>query len=186
MVEEWQQMVKVKIHETGKIERSKQDMEDAMAGHTVEFSRTEQVHVVSPGELNGSYRLFGGALLQRIDEVAAVVAQRHCQSYSVTTAAIDNLNFKSGAYAGDLLVLIGYVTYTGNTSLEVRIDTYVENRQRVRRPINRAFFVMVAMDENDKPTKVPPLIVETISQQAEWEAALLRKKNRQERRKEGY
>ena len=48
------------------------------------------------------------------------------------------------------------------------------------------FFVMVAMDENDKPTKVPPLIVETISQQAEWEAALLRKKNRQERRKEGY
>lgn len=48
------------------------------------------------------------------------------------------------------------------------------------------FFVMVAMDENDKPMKVPPLIVETISQQAEWEAALLRKKNRQERRKEGY
>ena len=42
MDEEWQQMVKVKIHETGKIERSKQDMEDAMAGHTVEFSRTEQ------------------------------------------------------------------------------------------------------------------------------------------------
>ena len=62
----------------------------------------------------------------------------------------------------------------------------MEDRQRVRRPINRAFFVMVAMDENDKPTKVPPLIVETISQQAEWEAALLRKKNRQERRKEGY
>lgn len=90
-------------------------------------------------QANGSYRLFGGALLQRIDEVIAVVAQSHCQSYSVTTAAIDNLNFKSGAYAGDLLVLIGYVTYTGNTSLEVRIDTYVEDRQRVRRPINRAF-----------------------------------------------
>ncbi len=46
-------------------------------------------------------------------------------------------------------------------------------------------FVMVAMDENDKPTKGPPLIIETISQQAEWETALLRKKNRQERRKEG-
>lgn len=157
-----------------------------MEGRTVEFSRSEQMHVVHPKDLNGAGRLFGGALLQMIDELAGIVAKRHCQTVNVTTAAIDNLNFKAGAYENDLIVLIGYVTHTGNTSLEVRIDTYVENQSGMRYPINRAYFVMVAMGENGRPTKVPPLIVETESQKAEWEGALLRRENRLERRKAGF
>ena len=78
------------------------------------------------------------------------------------------------------------MTFTVHKSLEVRVDTYVEDIKGMRRPINRAFFVMVAMDETDKPTVVPPLIVETESEKAEWEAAVLRRQNRTERRKEGF
>ena len=48
-----------------------------MEGKKVEFSRTEQVHVIKPGDLNGGGRLFGGALLQLIDETAGIVAKRH-------------------------------------------------------------------------------------------------------------
>lgn len=151
-----------------------------------EDSRTVQVHVIHPGDLNGGGRLFGGALLQMIDEVAGIVAKRHAQCPNVTTAAIDNLNFKAGAHLNDLLVIIGYVTYTGNTSMEVRVDTYVEDRKGMRHPINRAYFVMVGMNDEDKPTKVPPLLVETESQKAEWEGAILRKKYRLERREAGF
>lgn len=157
-----------------------------MEGRTVDFSRTEKMHIVHPKDLNGAGRLFGGALLQMIDELAGIVAKRHCQTANVTTAAIDNLNFKAGAYVNDLLVLIGYVTYTGNTSMEVRIDTYIEDMEGMRRPINRAYFVMVAMGRDNRPVKVPPLLVETESQKAEWEGALLRKQNRLKRRREGY
>ena len=157
-----------------------------MEGKTAEFSKSEMMHVIQPRDLNGSGRLFGGALLQMIDELAGIVAKRHCQTANVTTAAIDNLNFKAGAYENDLLVLIGYVTYTGNTSMEVRIDTYIEDTEVMRRPINRAYFVMVAMGEDNRPTRVPPLLIETESQKAEWEGALLRRKNRLERRKAGY
>ncbi len=157
-----------------------------MEGKTADYSRTEQVHVIKPGDLNGGGRLFGGALLQMIDETAGIVAKRHSMRNNVTTAAIDNLVFKEGAYENELLVLVGYVTYTGNTSMEVRIDTYVENIEGKRRSINRAYFVMVAMDENDKPTQVPPLIVETEAQKAEWNAAILRKENRLHRKKEGF
>ncbi|MCR5254708.1 MAG: acyl-CoA thioesterase [Acetatifactor sp.] len=157
-----------------------------MEGKRADFSRTELVHVVKPGDLNGGGRLFGGALLRLIDETAGIVAKRHSMRNNVTTAAIDNLVFKQGAFLNDLLVLIGYVTYTGRTSMEVRVDTYVEDIQGMRRPINRAYFVMVAMDENDKPTPVPQLIVETEGEKAEWEAALLRKENRLRRKKEGY
>ena len=45
---------------------------------------------------------------------------------------------------------------------------------------------MVAMDDEDKPTLVPQLIVETQGQRAEWEGAVLRKENRFKRRKEGF
>lgn len=157
-----------------------------MEGKTADFSKSEMMHVIQPRDLNGSGRLFGGALLQMIDELAGIVAKRHCQTANVTTAAIDNLNFKAGAYENDLLVLIGYVTYTGNTSMEVRIDTYIEDRKGMRRPINRAYFVMVAMGEDNRLTKVPPLLIETESQKAEWEGALLRRRNRLERRRAGY
>ena len=70
--------------------------------------------------------------------------------------------------------------------MEVRIDTYVENIEGERRSINCAYFVIVAMDDNDKPTPVPPLIVETEAQKAEWNAAVLRKENRLLRKKEGF
>jgi acyl-CoA hydrolase len=70
--------------------------------------------------------------------------------------------------------------------MEVRVDTYKEDTKGMRRPINRAFFIMVAMDDSDNPTLVPPLIVESESQKAEWEGALLRKKLRSERKEAGF
>ena len=74
----------------------------------VSDSYTEQVHVLTMGTLNGYNRLFGGKLMAWIDEVAAVVARRHSSS-NVTTASIDNLEFKKAAYANDTLVLKGKI-----------------------------------------------------------------------------
>ena len=43
-----------------------------MEGRTVSYSRTAQVHLVQPADLNGGGRLFGGNLMKMIDEVAAL------------------------------------------------------------------------------------------------------------------
>ena len=126
-----------------------------MEKRTVDYSKTEQVHLIQPADLNGGNRLFGGAILNWIDEVAAIVAMRHAGVKTVTTAAIDQLEFKAGAYLNDLIVLIGYVVYTGRTSMEVRVDTYVESADGMRSVINRANIILVAIDENNKPTPVP-------------------------------
>lgn len=157
-----------------------------MQNRTVAYSKTEQVHLVQPADLNGGGRLFGGNLLKLIDEVAAIVAMRHTGLKTVTTAAVDNLVFKSGAYVNDLIVLIGYITYTGRTSMEVRVDTYVERGDGMRYPINRAFMVMVALDENNCPTPVPQLIVENDVQEEENLMARKRQGLRLERRKIGF
>ena len=129
----------------------------------VSDSMVETVHMVRPNHMNAAGRLFGGMLMQWLDDVAGLVAKRHTRS-NVITASVDNLHFIHGAYQGEMVVIIGKVTYVGNSSMEVRVDTYVEHLEDgMRHAINRAYFTMVALDENDKPKKVPRLILEILS-----------------------
>ena len=151
----------------------------------VEYSLTEQTYLMRPKYLNGYGNLFGGQLMGWIDEVASIVAMRLSESDN-TSAAIDNLNFKQGATVDDVIVLRGRITHVGHTSMEVRVDTYVEDRHGMRKMINRAYVVMVAVDEHHKPVPVPGLYVETESGKAEWEGGEKRYLLRKQRRKEGY
>ncbi|MDF2510508.1 MAG: hypothetical protein K0S04_374 [Herbinix sp.] len=148
-------------------------------------SLTEQVQILMPSHINGSDRLFGGQLVQWIDVVAAVVARRH-SGCNVTTAAIDNLQFKAGAFVNNTLVLIGRITFVGKTSMEIRVDTYAEDLNGIRKVINRAYLVMVAIDPQGKPARVPPLLLETESERAEWAGGQKRHDLRLSRRNEGY
>ena len=132
----------------------------------VSDSIVETVHMVRPQHLNASDRLFGGALMQWIDEVAGMVAKRHTRR-NVITASVDSLSFLRGAYVKDTVVIIGKVTYVGNTSMEVKVDTYVEALSGERTPINHAYFTMVALDKNDKPVRVPRLDLETEEEKEE-------------------
>lgn len=147
-------------------------------------SYTEQIQILMPEQINGYGRLFGGKLVEWIDVVAGVVARRH-SGCNVTTAAIDNLRFKSAAHVNSTIVIKGKMTYVGKTSMEVRVDTYVEDLSGERKVINRAYLVMVALDDNEHPTAVPRLILESDEERREWEAgekrAALRKQRREER-----
>ena len=133
----------------------------------VSESRTEQVQILTQAELNGYGRLFGGKLMEWIDIVAAVTARRHC-GMNVTTAMVDSLEFGAPAYANDTIVLVGTVVYTGTTSMEVCVKTYIEKLNGKRELINRASLIMVALDENEKPTEVPGLICETEEEEREF------------------
>lgn len=146
----------------------------------VRDSYTEQVQIVRFSQLNGSGRLFGGQLVQWIDELAGVVAIRHSNS-QVTTASIDSLNFLGPAYASDVVVLQGSLTYVGRTSMEVKVNTFVENLNGERSLINVAYLVLVALDENENPKEVPRLILETDEEHCEWDAAIERKRLREQR-----
>ena len=148
-------------------------------------SQTEQTYLMRPKYLNGYGKLFGGQLMGWIDEIASIVAMRHRES-EITTAAIDNLNFKESASVDDVIVLRGKITHVGRTSMEVRVDTYVESRRGIRKIINRAYVVMVAVDDCQHPIPVPGLLVETEAEKAEWEGGEKRYALRKQRRIEGY
>lgn len=147
----------------------------------VSESRTEQVQILTLGNLNGYSRLFGGKLMEWIDIVAGVTARRH-SGRNVTTAAVDSLEFTSAAHANDTLVLVGTVTYVGCTSMEVCVKTYVEELSGQRSLINKAYVIMVALDENEHPVPVPPLLCETEEERLEYEQGRLRSEARKARR----
>ena len=154
-----------------------------MISKTVDDSRAETVHIVRPNHLNGANRLFGGILMQWIDEVAGIVAKRHCMG-NVTTASVDNLTFLHGAYQNDMVVIKGKLTWVGNSSMEVCVDTYVENLNGHRERINNAHFMMVALDENGKPAQVPKLILQTEDEHLAWAHGEERRRIRNQRRKD--
>ena len=150
---------------------------------TVDDSRVETVHLVRPNHLNGANRLFGGILMQWIDEVAGIVAKRHSMT-NVTTASVDNLTFLKGAYNGDMVVIKGKLTWVGSSSMEVCVDTYVETPAGKRDRINNAHFMMIALDEKDMPTRVPRLILQTDDEHLAWSHGEERKRIRDQRRKD--
>lgn len=154
-----------------------------MITKTVDDSRVETVHIVRPNHLNGANRLFGGILMQWIDEVAGIVAKRHSMC-NVTTASVDNLTFLHGAYQNDMIVIRGKLTWVGSTSMEVCVDTYVETLDGQRDRINNAHFMMVALDENNKPVEVPRLILQTEDEHLAWAHGEERRRIRNQRRKD--
>ena len=159
---------------------------DPRPKRTVEFSQVENVYQIKYNDLNSAGRLFGGQLVSWIDEVAGAVALRHT-GLNVTTASIDNLTFKRGAFLHDRLVLLGRMTYVGRSSCEVRVDSFIEDKEGFRRAINRAFLTFVAVDNKGRPMEIPyGLEVNGISEQARWDGALLRRNNRNSRKYIGF
>ena len=144
-------------------------------------SLTEQQYLICPAHINSYGRLFGGQLLKWIDELAGIVAIRHSGSI-VTTAAIDYLQFKAPAYTGDLIMLRGFITSVGRTSMEVRVGTFVETTDGQHKMINQAYIDLVAIDRDGTPLEVPLIALETEEQKNEWEAAQKRKELRKQLR----
>ena len=152
---------------------------------TVAESRVETIHLVMPSDMNDSGRLFGGRLMCWIDEVAGLVGRRHAQM-NVTTGSVDNLKFLRGAYLRDMVVVSGKVTHVGNASMEVKVETFIEKAPGERELINRAYLTMVGLDENDKPCRLPRLILESEEDQKEWQRAETRREIRRRQSSEGF
>ncbi len=143
---------------------------------------TTGVQIVLSQHCNGYARprLFGGQLMAWIDIIGAVAARRFAKR-AVTTVCVDNLNFIGPAYLNDTVVQDARVTWSGRTSLEVRVDSYVEQLDGSRTLVNRAYAVFVALDENDRPAPVPAFEPETDEERLEYAAAQRRREIRLQR-----
>ena len=154
---------------------------------TVEESKVEWMKIIKYEDINPINSLFGGRLLSWMDEIAGITAIRHA-GIPVTTAAIDNLQFKKRVLLGEIIAIVAKVTYVGRTSMEIRVDVFREDAKTGERsPVNRAYFTEVCIGEDGKPIPVPfGLTLTTESELADYKKKKKRIENRKIRGQEGF
>lgn len=153
---------------------------------TPQDSRTVTTHLLRHEDINGANRLFGGRIMEWIDDAAGIAAIRHC-GCEITTASVDTLEFRAPAYQNDIVSIEATVTYVGGSSLEVRVESFVEDVATSGRAlINKAYLTEVCVGQDGHPMPVPfGLALATAEEYQEWEAALFRREVHHTRRQAG-
>jgi|SRR5699024_4544793 len=136
--------------------------------------------LMTPEMANFSGNVHGGTLLKYMDQVAYACASRYAGSY-VVTISVDQVVFRAPVHVGELVTFLASVNYTGHSSMEVGIKVITENTyERSMRHTNSCFFTMVAVDENQQPTEVPALVLDTYDRKRRFHQAKLRRQLREE------
>ncbi len=141
-------------------------------------SEIELRQLMLPEHANPFGNVHGAWIMKLIDEAGGVAAMRHCRS-RVATKLVDQMTFDGPVHVGDLVHVRSRVTWTGRTSLETMVT--VESEKVLTgelRGTNSAFLVFVALDTHGLPRAVPPLLLESDEDQAEWDAAERRRAHR--------
>lgn len=130
-----------------------------LQGLPVQYSATTMSCLVMPTQANQFGRMHGGEMVKLMDNAAGVAAVRHARN-NVVTARIEEIDFFKPVNVGDLLLIDAALTFVARRSMEVRVQVTTEvlttgDREKAL----TAYFTMVAYDEQNQPTEVPPLII---------------------------
>jgi acyl-CoA hydrolase len=134
-------------------------------------------------DANTAGNVHGGVILRLCDEVAGIAAVRH-SSARVVTAAMDRMTFLNPVYVGNVVTVRAVVNAAWHTSMEVGVRVEAENvRTAELTHTSTAYLTMVALDDDGRPSAVPPVRPETPDEQRRAREAQLRRDNRLEERR---
>ncbi|HCO19768.1 MAG TPA: acyl-CoA thioesterase [Flavobacteriaceae bacterium] len=104
---------------------------------------------IKPEDLNANHTLFGGKLLQWIDEEAALYAIIQLENPRTVTKYISEINFVNSARQGDIIEIGIEVVNFGRTSITLSCE--VRNKMTHQTIITIDKIVFVSLDENGNP-----------------------------------
>ena len=120
----------------------------------IQLSETHVFKVVFPNITNHHNTMFGGTVMEMMDEVAFMTASRFARK-SFVTVSCDRIDFKKPIPADTLVELIGRVKYVGNSSLKVNVQVYVEQMyDEIREKAVSGDFTLVAIGSDKKPMRI--------------------------------
>lgn len=106
---------------------------------------------VKPEDLNPNQTLFGGRLLQWIDEETALFAQLQLNNRHIVTKFISEINFLSAPRQGDIIEIGIAATHFGKTSLTMRCEVRDKTTMNIVLTIDKIVFVNLDNDGNPVP-----------------------------------
>lgn len=155
-----------------------------MLGKKVSESEVIMLNLLEQNEANFWGSIHGGHLLRQIDNAGGIAAMRHSRS-AVVTASIDKMDFLCPLCPGECITLKASIHLVGRTSMEVGVRVEAENLYSGKiRHAATCYLTYVAVDNQGRPIEVPPLIISNDMEQRRYDAALERKKLREQRRRE--
>jgi acyl-CoA hydrolase len=150
----------------------------SIPGKPVSASTSEIVEIVLPNDANLLGNMLGGRVMHLIDIAGALAANRHSNSH-VVTASVDYLDFRFPIKVGEWIVLKSSVNRVFHTSMEVGVKVFAENiLTGERRHTSTAYVTFVALDTNQQPRGVPPLILKTKDERRRYREAGERRRMR--------
>ncbi|XP_028850649.1 cytosolic acyl coenzyme A thioester hydrolase isoform X2 [Denticeps clupeoides] len=139
--------------------------------YTVGFSQSSLIHLVGPSDCTLLGFVHGGVTMKLMDEVAGIVAARHCKT-NIVTASVDAINFHRKIKKGCVITVSGRMTFTSNKSMEIEVfvdsDPLVEAEKGKYRAVT-AFFTFISLDKDNRPLAIPPLKLEGEEEQKRFE-----------------
>ena len=108
-----------------------------------------------PGDTNANGDIFGGWVLSQMDLGAGIIAKGYSPSGRAATVAIDGMSFINPVKVGDVVSCYATVVKTGNTSIQIALETWVHNHiAQVTQIVTKGIFTFVAIDEDGRPIQV--------------------------------
>jgi acyl-CoA hydrolase len=135
---------------------------------------------MTPNQSNALNNVFGGVILDCMDEVATQAARRQALDGTVVGVRIDRMSFLEPCFIGETLRAKAIVTKTWNTSMEVKVEVEAINPTSGQvREVARSYLVYVGLGPDGKPVMVPPWVPETDAQKQRAIDADLRRQIRE-------
>lgn len=125
-------------------------MSQSVADSEIRFSQL-------PSRIKPLGRVHAGDIMQMMYDAAHKVAQKHSGT-DVTAVKVEEMVFLHPLHKGDMLTVHAFLTFVGNTSMEVGVNLYVSDLPEEKVALT-ACFVMVALDGKQRPSPVPPLLL---------------------------
>ena len=104
---------------------------------------------IKPNDLNPNSSLFGGRLLEWIDEEAALYSTIQTENHRMVTKYMSEIEFVSSAKQGDIIEIGIDVVKFGKSSITLMCE--VRNKMTRKTIIKIGKIVMVGLDENGQP-----------------------------------
>ncbi len=108
-----------------------------------------------PADANAAGDIFGGWVMAQMDLACGIRAAERAKG-RVVTAAVKEMSFAKPMKVGDTLCIYIDITHVGRSSMTLRVEAWAQRYlSDLMERVTHADFVMVALDSNGKPVKVP-------------------------------
>lgn len=108
-----------------------------------------------PADANAAGDIFGGWVMAQMDLACGIRSAERARG-RVVTAAVKEMSFAKPVKIGDTLCIYTRIERIGRSSMTLKVEAWAQRYlSELMEMVTHADFIMVALDDEGKPTRVP-------------------------------